>query len=143
MVRRPEQSRLLTVLSLVSCIIWVMPERKRNRHPRRVALRGLGTGAGRHLRWLLAVAPQDVYDDAIAAVAPLRDGGSFRQLIAASYLMPERHEWAAADLADLPPAYHFVTAYDAVGDEIAPLLARWLEDGRWWPDSRRDAPRTC
>jgi hypothetical protein len=51
--------------------------------------RDLWDDAARHLRSLLAVAPQDEYDDAIAAVAPLRDG-LFRQRIAASYLMPDR-----------------------------------------------------
>ena len=70
-------------------------------------------------------------------------GGSLRQRIVASYLMPDLSEWASADLADLPTDYngpggllfysaatagqlsrfqgsrleHFVAAYDAIGPE--------------------------
>jgi hypothetical protein len=53
------------------------------------------------LRSRLAVAPQEVYDEAVAALALLR-GGSPRQRIAASYLVPDRHDWVGADLADPP-----------------------------------------
>jgi hypothetical protein len=51
------------------------------------------------------VAPQEVYDEAVAALTLLR-GGSLRQRIAASYLVPDRHDWVGADLADLPEDYH-------------------------------------
>lgn len=55
--------------------------------------------AAAHLRSLLAVAPQEVYDEAVAALALLR-GGSPGQRIAASYLVPDRHDWVGADLAE-------------------------------------------
>ena len=66
--------------------------------------RGLWDGAARHLRCLLAAAPQEVYDEAIAALAMLR-GGLLCQRIAASYLVPDSHDWVSTDLADLPAGY--------------------------------------
>jgi hypothetical protein len=121
-------------------------------------------GAAKWLRHVLAVAPQEVHDDVAVALSPLREG-LLRQRIAASYLMPDMHDWVAADLADLPVDYEgpgkelfysaataeqlsrftvyrlddFVTAYDAVGNEVAPLLARWLAQVGWSRDARRDA----
>jgi hypothetical protein len=120
--------------------------------------------AARYLRSMLAVSAQEEYDEAVAALAPLR-GGLLRQRIVASYLMPDLCEWASADLADLPADYpgpgrllfysaatvgqlsrfqgygleHFVAAYDALGLEAVPLIARWLDQGQWSPDIRRDA----
>ena len=125
---------------------------------------GFWDSAARHLRSLLAAAPQEAYDEAAAALTPLR-GGLLRQRIVASYLMPDQREWAAADLADLPPGHrspgyllfysattagqlsrftgsqlkHFVTACDAIGQEAIPLLARWLDQGQWSPQTRHDA----
>ena len=125
---------------------------------------GFWDDAARHLRSMLAVAPQDVYDEAVAALTLLR-GGLLRQRIAAAYLMPDIHDWVNADLADLPEDYHgpghllfysaataeqvsrfrastlgeFVTAYDAIGNEVVPLLARWLTEGCWEPEIRRGA----
>ena len=120
--------------------------------------------AARYLRSMLAVAPQEAYDEAIAALTPLR-GGSLRQRIITSYLMPDLREWASADLADLPADYNgpggllfysaatagqlsrfqgsrledFVTAYDAIGPEAVPLITGWLVQWQWSPDIRRDA----
>jgi hypothetical protein len=120
--------------------------------------------AARHLRSMLAVAPQEAYDEAIAALTPLR-GSSLRQRIITSYLVPDLSEWASADLADLPADYngpggllfysvatagqlsrfqgsrleHFVAAYDAIGPEAVPLIAGWLAQWQWSPDIRRDA----
>lgn len=125
---------------------------------------GWWAAAARHLRWALAVAPQERYDEAVAALAPLR-GVSPRHRIALSYLMPDQREWVNADLAELPAraaaydllAYsaatagqlsrfaatsleHFVTALDAVGAEaVVPLITDWLDAERWSPDTRRDA----
>jgi hypothetical protein len=125
---------------------------------------GVWYSAARHLRSMLAVAPQEVYDETVAALTPLR-GGLLRQRIVASYLMPDLREWACADLADLPPGYlgpggllfysaatagqlsrfwgtrldHFAAAYDAIGPEAVPLIAGWLARGQWSPDIRRDA----
>jgi hypothetical protein len=126
-------------------------------------IRGFPGAAAKHLRSMLAIAPQDVYDDAVAALTPLRDG-LFRQRIVASYLVPDRHDWVSADLAQLPAHQvlggllfysvatveqlsrfrastldDFVTAYDAVGNELVPLLARWLTVAWWAPQARRDA----
>ncbi len=124
----------------------------------------LWRGAARYLRAMLAVAPQEVYDEAVAALAPLR-GGLLRQRIVASYLLPDLREWAGADLSDLPAGYlgpswlllysaataaqlsrfkgsrleHFVAAYDAIGSEAVPLIAGWLAQGQWSPDTRREA----
>lgn len=121
------------------------------------------SGAGLRLRSMLAVAPQEVYDEAVAALTPLRDGLP-RQRSVISYLLPDLHEWVSADL-DLPVDYpglggllfysastagqlsrfragqlaQFVSAYDAIGSEAAPLIGRWLAQGRWSPDVRRDA----
>jgi hypothetical protein len=121
-------------------------------------------GAAKWLRYVLAVAPQEVYDDVAAALSPLREG-LLRQRIAASYLMPDMRDWVTADFADLPADYggpgkqlfysaataeqlsrftvyrldDFVTAYDAVGNEVAPLLVRWLAQVGWSHDARRDA----
>ena len=120
--------------------------------------------AARHLRSMLAVAPQEAYDEAVVALTPLR-GGPLRQRIVASYLMPDLSEWGSADLADLPADYngpdgllfysaatagelsrfqgsrleHFVAAYDAIGPEAVPLIAGWLAQWQWSPDIRRDA----
>ena len=124
---------------------------------------GFPGAAAKHLRSMLAIAPQDVYDDAVAALALLRDG-SLRQRIVASYLMPDRRDWVSADLAEIPADQvlagllfysaatveqlsrfrastleDFVTAYDAVGNELVPLLARWLTAAWWAPQARRDA----
>jgi len=84
--------------------------------------------AARHLRSMLAVAPQEAYDEAVAALTPLR-GGLLRQRIVASYLMPDLSEWASADLADLP------TGYNGPGR----LLFYSAATGQWSPDIRRDA----
>jgi hypothetical protein len=116
----------------------------------------------RHLRSLLAAAPRRVYDEAVAALTPLR-GGPVRPRVAASYLMPDQRDWVSADLADMPADYpcmwlffsaataeqlsqfpagdleDFVTAYDAIGPEAVPLIAQWLARGRWTPNIRRDA----
>ncbi|MEV4314910.1 DUF4132 domain-containing protein [Actinocrispum sp. NPDC049592] len=122
------------------------------------------TDAARQLRSMLAIAPQDVYDSTIAALAPFRDG-LLRQRIVTSYLVPARPGWADADVDDLPPNYRgsvgllfysmatveqlsrwratsleqFVTAYDAVGNDVVPLLIRWLDQSRWEAEARRDA----
>jgi hypothetical protein len=122
------------------------------------------TDAARQLRSLLAVAPQDVYDDTVARLASLR-GGLLGQRIVTSYLVPGRPGWADEDLGDLPGNYggsfellfysmatveqlsrwrgvtlqQFVTAYDTVGADAGPLLLRWLDEARWQPDIRRDA----
>lgn len=127
-------------------------------------VRGFPGEAARHLRWRLAVAPQDVYDTAVAALAGFR-GGPLGQRIVASYLVPDRADWVSADLAGVAAARHplegllfysaatagqlsgfraatleaFVTAYDAVGHEVVPLLVRWLTGAWWWPETRRDA----
>ncbi|WP_410671353.1 DUF4132 domain-containing protein [Amycolatopsis sp. cmx-4-68] len=121
------------------------------------------TDAARQLRSMLAVARQDVYDDTVARLAALR-GGLLRQRIVTSYLVPARPEWAAADLDDLPGGYwgspellfysmatveqlsrwhmtsleQFVTAFDAAGEDVVPLLFRQLDRSRWAPDVRRD-----
>lgn len=118
----------------------------------------------RHLRSILAVAPQERYDEAVAALTPLRSG-PLRQRITVSYLVPDQQEWVNADLAagpvlDRGPGdllfysvataeqlsrftadrlEQFVTAYDAIGLEAVPLIAHWLAQGRWSPDTRRDA----
>jgi Domain of unknown function (DUF4132) len=128
--------------------------------------------AARQLRALLAVAPPQVYDEAVAALSLLRDG-SPRQRIATSYLVPDRHDWVAADLADGLADFsylglllfysaataeqlsyftaerlgwyredrleQFVTAYDVVGNAVAPLIAQWLAQEWWSPDTRRAA----
>jgi hypothetical protein len=120
--------------------------------------------AARYLRSMLAVAPQEAYDETVAALTALR-GGLLRQRIVASYLVPDLREWASADLADLPADYngpggllfysaatarqlsrfqgtrleHFVAAYDAIGPEAVPLIVGWLAQLQWSPDIRRDA----
>lgn len=123
---------------------------------------GFPGGAAKQLRSMLATAPRDVYDDAITALTPVRRG-SMSQRIVASYLIPDRHDWVSADLADLPAhkdlggllfysattvdqlsrfrastLEDFVTAYDAVGSELIPLLVRWLTVAWWAPQSRRE-----
>lgn len=124
---------------------------------------GFPACAAKRLRSMLATAPQDVYDNAIAALTPVRRG-SMRQRIVASYLIPDQPDWVEADLADLPgyedmggllfysartvdqlsrfrasTLADFVTAYDAVGNELVPLLVRWLTVAWWAPQARREA----
>ena len=133
---------------------------------------GLWDEAARHLRSLLAVAPQEAYDEAVAALTLFR-GGSPRRRVVTSYLVPDRHDWVGADLADgladcssradllLYSATtaeqlsrftagqrdwfredrldQFVTAYDAVGNAAAPLIAQWLAQEWRSPEIRRGA----
>ena len=89
--------------------------------------------AARHLRWRLAVAPQDVYDDAVAALAGLR-GGPLGQRIVASYLVPGRADWVSVDLADVAAARHplegllFYSA--ATAEQLSGFRATTLQDIR-------------
>ncbi|MCW2495527.1 DUF4132 domain-containing protein [Jatrophihabitans sp.] len=124
---------------------------------------GLWGGAALRLRYLLATASQEVYDDTLSALTPAR-AGLFRQRIVTTYLMPDMQEWVTADFGSWPAEYRgpigwlfysastaeqlarfqvtqlgdFVTAYDAVGAEVAPLLAHWLGQGSASPEIRRD-----
>lgn len=126
--------------------------------------RRVWTDAAKHLRSKLAVAPQDEYDEAVAALTPYREA-LLGQRIAVSYLVPGIPQWMAEDLAALPSDYRgphellfysaptieelalwrpttleqFVTAYDAVGDGVVPLLVRSMAERYWEPDVRRDA----
>jgi hypothetical protein len=120
--------------------------------------------AARHLRAMLAAVPQPEYDGAIAALTSVRAGGPHER-IATSYLVPDRHDWVQVDVAELRASHphasellfysvataaelagfpasglaQFVTAYDAIGVEAVPLIARWLAEGWSSLDVRRDA----
>jgi hypothetical protein len=100
--------------------------------------------AASHLRSLLAVAPQEVYDDAVAALSLLR-GGSLRQRIAASYLVPDRHDSAGADLADrladYPGPGYLLFYSAATTEQLSRFTAEQLDwsGSTWTTCSRRPA----
>lgn len=121
--------------------------------------------SARYLRTALAAGAPEVYDEAVSALEALRRTATVRQRALASYLLPDRHDWVAADLADTPDhrsvAYdllrasageprslavmnchclsHFVGAYDALGHAVVPLIMRWWSYWRAFPEVRSDA----
>jgi len=117
----------------------------------------------RYLRSLLVAAPTQAYESAVETVRPLRQT-RFGQRVLASYLFPDQRDWVDADHTDIPAGYggpaglllysaattgqltrwralrleDVVTAYDAVGDAVVPVLAQWLSALRWFEDGRKD-----